>query len=172
MATAVALAAPVTINDANDTNGKIDIKSASATRTSSGKLKHVIKFYETVPAQGQVGNEFLLMWKKKPHQLQGAPPGAFQEAPYKIMAPQTGKRPVFTGGEDGTPIHKTGTATVTRKGKTLTFVFSPAAIGNPSGLYYWKVKSDFYGPESVCPGGPCEDLAPNDVKVVKQPLKP
>jgi hypothetical protein len=171
VAAAVALAAPVTVNDANDTNGKIDIQSASATRTSSGKLKHVVKFFDAVPAKGEVGNEFLEMWKKKPHQLQGAP-GAFQEAPYKIMGPQTGKRPVFTGGEAGTPLHKTGTATVTRKGKTLTFVFSPAAIGNPSGSYYWKVRSDFYGPESVCPGGPCEDLAPNGGKVVKQSLKP
>jgi hypothetical protein len=112
------------------------------------------------------------MWKKKPHQLRGAPPGALQEGAFKIMGPQTGKRPVFTGGEGGTKFHKTGTATVTRKGKTLAFVFSRSAIGNPTGSYYWRMKSDFYGPNSVCPSGPCEDHAPNGAKVVKQTLKP
>jgi hypothetical protein len=171
LAAAVALAATTMVQDANDTNGRIDIKSASASQTSTGKLRHVVAFFENVPAQGQA-NEYLEMWKKKPHQLQGALPGSFQEAAFKIMGPQTGQRPVFTGGEAGTKIHKTGTATVTRKGKTLTFVLSRSAIGNPTGSYYWRVKSDFYGPNSVCPMGPCEDHAPNGAKVVKQTLKP
>ena len=165
---AVALA--TTIHDANDTKGPIDIKSVSAGKTSTGQIRIVVTFFANVPAKGETGNEYLLLWKKRPHELQGAPPGAFAETPYKIQGPQTGTRPVFTGGEEGTPIHKTGTAEVTRKGNKLTFVFSRKAIGNPSSFYFWHVKSDFYGPESTCPRGPCEDNAPNGSNAVKQPL--
>jgi hypothetical protein len=166
---AAAVAAVTTVQDTKDTRGLIDVKSASATRTASGLLKHVVTLYGPVPANGQTGNEFLELWKTKPHALRGVP-GAFQEAPYKIMGPQTGTRPVFTGGEEGTPLHKTGTATVTRRGTTLTFVFSRKAIGNPTGFYYWHVKTDYYGPDSLCPRGPCEDNVPNRSVVVKQPL--
>jgi hypothetical protein len=156
--------------DPNDTKGPIDILSSTVSKTKSGLRKHVVKFYAPVPAKGQTGNEYLELWAKQPHPLPGAPPGAFKEAPYKIMGPQTGKRPVFTGGEDGTPVHKTGTATVTRKGNTLTFVFSLKAIGSPKGFYYWHVKSDYYGPNSACPMGPCEDNLPDGSKAVKQAI--
>jgi hypothetical protein len=167
---AVALAAPTTIHDANDTKGPIDIKTASAGKTRTGLIRIVVTFYATVPSRGQTGNEWLYLWTKKPHRLSGAPAGAFVEAPFKIMGPQTGTRPVFTGGEEGTKIHKTGTAKVTRKGSKLTFVFSRKAIGNPQSFYFWHVKSDFYGPESTCPRGPCEDNAPDGSNAVKQPL--
>jgi hypothetical protein len=167
---AVGLAAATTLPDANDTKGRIDIKSVTAGKTSTGLLRIVVTFYATVPSQGETGNEWIYLWTKKPHRLSGAPPGAFVETPYKIMGPQTGTRPVFTGGEEGTPIHKTGTAKVTRNGNKLTFVFSRKAIGNPSSFYFWHVKSDFYGPESTCPMGPCEDNAPNGSNAVKQPL--
>jgi hypothetical protein len=164
---ATALAA-TTLHDANDTKGPIDIKSVTAGKTPSGLLKIVVTFYANVPSKGQTGNEWIYIWSKKPHHLSGAPPGAFREAPLKIMGPQTGTRPVFSGGEEGTKIHKTGTAKVSRNGNRLTFVFSRKAIGNPSGFYYWHVKGDFYGPQSTCPMGPCEDNAP-DAGAVKQP---
>ena len=63
-----------------------------------------------------------------------------------------------------------GTVAAGRNGNKLTFVFSRKAIGNPSSFYFWHVKSDFYGPESTCPMGPCEDNAPNGSTAVKQPL--
>ena len=166
---AVALAA-TTIDDPDDTPGKIDSKSVTATKTKDGLIKITVTFFADVPAKGETGNEYLLLWKAKPHALKGAPPGAFKETPYKIQGPQTGKRDVFTGGEDGTPIHKTGTATVSRKGAKLTFKFAPKAIGSPKDFYYWHAKSDYYGPESECPGGPCEDNAPDGSKAHKQAL--
>jgi hypothetical protein len=167
-AATIGFGATTTVTDGNDTKGPIDIASASATKTKSGMRKHVVTFFAKVPPKGQTGNEILELWKKKPHHLKGAPPGVFKEGPYKIMGPQTGKRDVFTGGEAGTPFKKTGTATVTRSGKKLTFVFSLKAIGNPTGSYYWHVKSDYYGPAGTCPTGPCEDHAPNGDGTVKQ----
>ena len=167
---ALALAA-TTIQDANDTAGPIDIKSASATKKSDGRLKHTVVFFEDVPAKGETGNEYLELWTKKPYALKGAPAGSFKEAPYKIQGPQTGKRDVFTGGEAGTPYHKTGTATVSRKGNKLTFVFSKKAIGNPSSTYYWHVVTNFYGSNKQCPKfEDCTDHAPDDSNTVKQGL--
>ena len=52
----------------------------------------------------------------------------------------------------------------------LTFVFSKKAIGNPKHAYWWHVRSDYYGPPSECPVGPCEDHAPNGSKTVKHNL--
>lgn len=165
----VALANTKTIQDPQDTKGLIDIKSASAGHAKKGKLKHVIVFYADVPPSGETGNEYLEMWKKKPHALPGVP-GAFRDAPYKVQMPQSGKRPVFMGGEEGTPITKTGTAKVTRKGNKLTIVFSRKAIGSPKHAYWWHVESDYYGPDSQCPGGPCTDHAPDGSVAVKHKL--
>lgn len=170
-ATAVALADTKTVKDGDDTKGPIDIRSAKATHAKGGKLKHVIVFFQDVPPSGETGNEYLFMWKKKPHPLPGAPAGNFQEKPYTVQMPQDGKRDVYTGGgEESEPVHKTGTAHVTRKGNNLTIVFKRKAIGSPKHAYWWLVKSDYYGPESECPGGPCEDLAPNGGKVKKHKL--
>ena len=166
---AVALADTRTIQDKNDTTGPIDIKSASAGHTKDGKLKHVLVFYEKVPKNGETGNEFLQTWTKKPHPLPGVP-GAFKEAAYQMHGPQTGTRDVGTGGEAGTKFHKTGTVKITRKGTRLTFVFSKKAIGNPKKAYWWRAKSDYYGPPTECPTGPCEDHSPNGSKTVKHNL--
>jgi hypothetical protein len=172
LAFAVVAQAGTTIQDANDTVGPIDIKSASATIKSDGKLKHTVVFFEDVPAKGETGNEYLELWKTKPHALKGAPAGAFKEAPYKIQGPQTGKRDVFTGGEEGAPYKKTGTATVTRKGNKLTFVFSRKAIGSPKDFYYWHVTSSFYGSNKQCKKfEDCTDHAPDGSKAVKQSLQ-
>ena len=164
-----AVAVAKTVQDADDTAGRIDIKSVKPSITQSGKIKFVVTFYENVPAKGDTGNEILEMWKHRPHALPGVP-GAFKEAPYHVLGPQTGTRDVGKGGEAGTQFHKTGTATVSRSGKTLTFVLKPKAIGSPKDKFFWHMRSDYYGPESVCPGHPCEDHAPDGSVAVKQLL--
>ena len=173
LAIALALAAvaiaKTTIHDGDDTVG-IDVKSATFSKTKSGKLKFVVVFYEKVPPNGNDGNEFLNMWKSRPHVQSDC--SCIKESPYTISGPQTGRRPIGTGGEAGTQFHKTGTGTVRRKGKTLTFVVPRKAIGKPKHRFYWRIRSDYYGSDAQC--GPmlanCEDHAPNGNKVVKQPL--
>ncbi len=166
----VALGNTKKIKDDDDTVGPIDIKSASAGHTRSGKLKHVVVFYEDVPADGETGNEYLQIWKKKPHVLPGCG-GCFEEAPYKMQGPQRGKRDVFKGGEAGDPYEKTGTGKIKRKGKKLTFILPLKAIGKPKHKYYWRIVSNYYGPPSECPTlDPCTDFAPNASKVVKHKL--
>ena len=77
--------------------------------------------FDAVPPDGNTGNEYIEIWKKKPHKLRGCR-GCFREAPYKMQGPQTGKRDVFKGGEAGTPYKKTGSGRIKRKGNRLTFI--------------------------------------------------
>jgi hypothetical protein len=171
LSASLALAGTVTVRDGNDTPGRIDIRSVRVTTLPHRKLRFVLTFYDDVPARGEVGNEYVYIWKARPHPLPGAPPGAFQEAPYTVQMPQTGPRPVYTGGgEEGAPTTRHGTAIVTRKGRVLTVTLPLKAIGNPKGRFFWYVQSNFYGPEATCPGGPCTDHAPNGRQAVKQTL--
>ena len=166
---AAAAIAKTTIQDANDVKGPIDIKSATFSKTKSGKYRWVVRFYSNVPASGETGNETLNVWKSKPHVMPDCG-GCFKESPYTMQGPQTGKRDVFKGGEAGDPYKKTGSGTIKRDGKTLTFTLPPKAIGKPQDKLFWRIRTDYYGPESKCPGGPCEDHAPDGSKVVKQSL--
>lgn len=165
----VAVAGAKSIDDGNDTNGRIDIKTAKFKRLDDGRYRWVVTFYEKVPSKGEVGNEQLNIWKKRPHVMEGCG-GCFQEGPYKMQGPQTGKQPVFTGGEAEDPFKKTGTGTIKRDGKTLTFTLKPKAVGKPKDKLFWRIRTDYYGGEDECPGGPCEDHAPNGSKVVKEAL--
>ena len=48
-----------------------------------------------------------------------------------------------------------------------------SAIGNPKHAFYWKVTSQYYGPQSLCGTklpDKCSDQAPDGAKVVKQTL--
>jgi hypothetical protein len=165
-----AVASAKTVQDPNDTAGKIDVKSATFSKTKSGKFKFVVTFFEAVPAKGDVGNEYLNIWKTKPHVQKGCG-GCFKEGPYVMQGPQTGKdRPVFTGGEAGTPYKQTGKGRIKRDGSKLTFILPPKAVGSPTDKFFWRIRTDYYGPESQCPGGPCEDHAPDGSKVVKETL--
>jgi hypothetical protein len=165
----VAVAGAKTIDDGNDTKGKIDIKSAKFKVTDSGKFRFVVTFFEKVPAKGEVGNEYVNIWKAKPHVQEGCG-GCFKESPYVMQGPQTGKRDVYTGGEAETPYKKTGSGRIKRDGKTLTFTLPPKAVGKPKDRFFWRIRTDYYGPEEQCPMGPCEDHAPDGSKLVKQPL--
>ena len=74
----VAVAGAKSINDPNDTKGKIDIKKATFSKTKDGKFKIVVVFYDKVPASGEQGNEVINIWKKKPHTAEGCG-GCFQD---------------------------------------------------------------------------------------------
>lgn len=166
----VAVAAAKTVDDGNDTKGRIDIKSATFSKTSDGKLRFVVKFFSNVPKEGETGNEYINVWKSKPHVMEGCG-GCFKEAPYKMQGPQTGKRDVFKGGEDETPYKKTGSGTIKRKGKTLTFIAPRKAFGKPKHRIFWRISAYYYGSSDECPSfDDCVDYAPNAPKLVKQPL--
>jgi hypothetical protein len=165
----VAVAGAKTIDDPDDTNGRIDIKSAKFSRTDSGKFRFVVRFFEKVPANGETGNEYLEIWKSKPHVAEGCG-GCFKELPYKMQGPQTGKQDVFKAGGEGSSYKKTGSGRIKRDGRTLTFTLPPKAVGKPKLKFFWRITSYYYGPEEQCPMGPCEDHAPDGSKLVKQPL--
>jgi hypothetical protein len=167
-----ALAAATVVRDARDVKGPIDIKSVSASPAGKGTWKFVISFYGNVPTNGDQGNEYLELWNTRPHRLQGAPPGAFREMVYSVQMPQTGRRRVVTGGHDA-PVVTHGYAKVTRHGDTFTILLALKTIGSPKHSFYWKVSSQYYGPQSVCGSAvpdKCSDLAPNGAKVVEEAL--
>jgi len=165
-----AIAGAKTVHDGNDTTGPIDIKQAGSSKVKHGKITFVATFFEDVPPDGNTGNEYIEIWKKKPHKLRGCG-GCFREGPYKMQGPQTGKRDVFKGGEAGTPYKKTGSGRIKRKGNRLTFIVPLKAIGKPKHKIFWRVQSSYYGPQSECPTfDACSDSAPNGSKLVKQKL--
>jgi hypothetical protein len=164
----VALAA-TSVQDARDATGPIDIKSVTASSAGSGRWRFVIAFYGNVPSRGQKGNE---EWNTRPHQLRGAPPGVFKETVYSVQMPQTGRRAITTGGHDR-PVVTHGFAQVTRKRSTFTVVVPLKAIGAQRPAFYWKVVSQFYGPQSLCGTAfpdRCSDQAPDGAKVEKEAL--
>jgi hypothetical protein len=166
-----AIAVAKSIDDPNDTSGQIDIKKATFSKTKSGKYRIVVVFYELVPPNGEQGNEYINVWKKKPHVMPDCN-GCFKEAPYKMQGPQTGTREVFKGGEEGEPFVVTGHGKIKRNLKTLTFTFPPKAVGSPKDKLFWRVTSGYYGNQDECPTfDACFDKAPSAAgKVVKESL--
>jgi hypothetical protein len=160
-----------TIHDGNDTSGKIDIKKATFSKVKGGKFRIVIVFFQAVPPKGEQGNEYIQVWKTKPHFPAGCH-GCYKESPYTMQGPQTGKQDVRTNcGAEGDPCNKTGTGTIKRKGNRLTFTFPRAAVGKPKGKLFWRVGSGYYGNSHECPTfNACQDYAPNPSKVVRESL--
>ncbi|MEA2307890.1 MAG: hypothetical protein QOI65_176 [Thermoleophilaceae bacterium] len=165
-----AIANAKSINDPEDTQGKIDIKKATFSKTKTGKFKIVVVFFEKVPASGEQGNEYINVWKKKPHAMAGC--NCFTKLPYEMQGPQTGKRDVYKAGSEGTGYKKTGSGTIRRDGNRLIFKFPPKAVGKPTDKLFWRVTSGYYGNNDECPTfDDCSDFAPNaEGKVVKETL--
>jgi hypothetical protein len=164
-----AAAGAKTVSDGNDTRGKIDIKKGTFSKLKHGKFRIVVVFFETVPPKGEQGNEYIQVWKTKPH-FPADCNGCYKESPYTMQGPQTGEQPVRTHcGAEGDPCTKTGTGTIKRKGKRLTFTFPRKAVGKPQHKLFWRVGSSYYGDSDECPTlADCQDYAPNPNKVVKE----
>src|SRR5207247_9646615 len=60
-----AIAGAKTVHDGNDTTGPIDIKKAGSSKVKHGKITFVATFFEDVPPDGNTGNEYIEIWKKK-----------------------------------------------------------------------------------------------------------
>ena len=168
-----AVAYAKTVNDGNDTKGKIDIKKATFSKTKSGKYRIVVTFFDKVPPSGGQGNERIQVWKKKPETVSGCGGRCFKTQWYVMQGPQTGKQPVYYRcGAEGDPCTKTGTGKIERDGNKLTFTFPPKAVGSPKHKLFWHVESAYYGNNDECPTfDACFDKAPNgEGKVVKELL--
>src|SRR4051794_24511320 len=85
------------VRDPRDARG-IDIESVRANPLNGRRWRFVITFYARIPPSGSSGNEDLLLWRKRPRPLSGAPAGSFRDDPYTIEGPQTGRRPIETSG--------------------------------------------------------------------------